>query len=393
LLALPGLTFVRRLEAAPRLRVTGYELLPIRATERTVWLFVRVKTDAGLMGLGEASDAFGFANTTKADASRMESEFRSFFQLAEGQSPLDVEAYREKGFARAASGLLSATAFSAIEQALWDLAGQALDVPSYTLFGGRLRTTLPVYANINRATKDRTPAGFAATARAAVKEGFRSIKGAPWDGFPPPGSSPQAVAAAVDTGIACVAAMRDAVGPDVAIMVDCHSNFDVALATSVAARLEPYKLAWYEEPVPPERVADTVEIHRGITQPMAAGEVLFRVRGFEALCREHAVDVIMPDVKHCGGLLELTRIAAMAAADGLTVAPHNPSGPVSTAASVQICAPMANFKLLELQWGEVAWRGEVVDPPERFVGGNIAVPNRPGFGIALNDRVVKAHPL
>src|SRR5205085_3931450 len=96
--------------AQPRLRVTGYELLPVRATERTVWLFVRLKTDAGLSGLGEASDAFGFANTTKQDAARMENEFRSFFQLAEGKSPLDVEAYRAQGFSRAASGLVSATA-------------------------------------------------------------------------------------------------------------------------------------------------------------------------------------------------------------------------------------------------------------------------------------------
>jgi len=390
---LPGLTLVRRLEAAPRLRVTGIELLPVRATERTVWLFVRLKTDAGISGLGEASDAFGFANTSKQDATRMESEFRTFFQMVQGKSPLEVEAYRELGFARAGAGLISATAFSAIEQALWDLAGKALDVPTYSLFGGRVRSSLPVYANINRATKARTPAGFAETAKAAVKDGFRSIKAAPWDGFPAAGASPQAVAAAVDLGIACVAAMRDAVGPDVAVMVDCHSNFDVALAKSVAARLEPYNLAWYEEPVPPERVVETLEIHRAIKQPMAAGEVLFRVKGFEPLCRQQAVDVIMPDVKHCGGLLELTRIAALAATDGLTVAPHNPSGPVSTAASVQICAPMANFKLLELQWGEVAWRSDVVDPPERFVKGSITVPDRPGFGVVLNDGVVKAHPL
>jgi len=393
LAALPALSLVRRLEARPRLRITGLELLPMRATERTVWLFVRLRTDAGLSGLGEASDAFGFANTTSQDAKRMESEFRTFFQLVEGKSPLDVEAYREQGLARAGNGLISATAFSAIEQAMWDLAGKALDVPTYSLFGGRIRTTLPVYANINRATKIRTTAGFADTAKAAVKDGFRSIKGAPWDGFPATGASPQAVAAAVDLGIACTAAMREAVGPDVSVMVDCHSNFDPALAKSVAARLEPYNLAWYEEPVSPERVADTVDIHRAIKQPMAAGEVLFRVKGFESLARERAVDVIMPDVKHCGGLLELTRIAAMAGADGLTVAPHNPSGPVSTAASVQICAPMANFKLLELQWGEVAWRSEVVDPPERFIQGNIAVPDRTGFGIALNDRLVKAHPI
>jgi len=392
-LALPGLTFLRHLEARPRLRITGFELLPVRATERTVWLFVRLKTDTGLSGLGEASDAFGFANTTRQDAARMENEFRSFFQLVDGKSPLDVEAYRAQGFSRAASGLVSATAFSAIEQAMWDLAGKSLDVPAYSLFGGRIRTTLPVYANINRATRTRTPAGFAETARAAVKDGFRAIKGAPWDGFPPPGASAQTIAAAVDNGIACVAAMRDAVGPDVAVMVDCHSFFDPPLAERVASRLEPYNLTWYEEPVSPERVADTLEIHRAIRQPMAAGEVLFGVRGFEPLCRQQAVNVIMPDVKHCGGLLELTRIAALAAADGLTVAPHNPSGPVSTAASVQVCAPMANFKILELQWGEVAWRSECIDPPERFVQGTIAVPDRSGFGITLNDRVVKAHQI
>jgi len=120
------------LHAAPRLRVTGFELLPVRATARTVWLFVRLRTDAGLTGLGEASDAFGFANTTKEDAARMESALRGFFELVKGQSPLDVGAYRQRAESMAAKGgLVQATACSAIEQALWDLAGKALDVPTY----------------------------------------------------------------------------------------------------------------------------------------------------------------------------------------------------------------------------------------------------------------------
>ena len=143
--------------------------------------------------------------------------------------------------------------------------------------------------------------------------------------------------------------------------------------------LEPQKLAWYEEPVPPERVEETLEIRKRIQQPMAGGEILFGVAGFAPLCRTRAVRVIMPDVKHCGGLLELTRIAAMAEADGIEVAPHNPSGPVSTAASVQVCAVLKNFRLLELQWGEVSWRSEVLQPRELFVNGNIAVPDRPGI--------------
>ncbi len=378
--------------AMPRLRVTALELLPVRATDRTVWLLVRLRTDAGISGLGEASDAFGFANTSKQDASRMESELRSFFGLVEGKSPLEIGAYRRQGEGRAAKGgLLTATAYSAIEQALWDLAGKALDVPTCTLFGGRVRDRLQVYANINRATKPRTPEGFAATARAAVKEGFRAVKAAPFDGFPPAGSPTGTIEAAVETGIRSVEAIRDAVGPGVEVMIDCHSFFDVALAERVAKRLEPQNLAWYEEPVPPEHLQDTMEIRRRIRQPMAGGEILYGVAGFSPLCRNRAVNVIMPDVKHCGGLLEMTRIAAVADEDGVTVAPHNPSGPVSTAASVQVCAVLNNFRLLELQWGEVDWRGEVVNPPEVFERGDIRVPERPGFGVDLNDNVVRAH--
>ena len=381
----------RWLEAAPGLRLTGVELLPVRASERTVWLIVRLRTDAGLTGLGEASDAFGFANTTREDAARMEAELRGLFELVKGRSPLDVERYRQRGLALATKGLVQATAFSAIEQALWDLAGQALDVPASALFGGPVRDRLRVYANINRATHPRTPDGFAASARAAVRDGFRSLKAAPWDGFPPPGSPPARVDAAVQAGIQATRAMRDAVGPDVEIMVDCHSFFDVDLAARVAKELEPVNLAWYEEPVAPERLEDTLAIRKRIVQPMAGGELLFGVAGFSGLTRTNAVHVIMPDVKHCGGLLELTRIAAMADSDGVEVAPHNPSGPVSTAATVQVCAGLRNFRLLELQWGEAAWRRDVLQPPEQFLNGSIAVPSRPGFGVTLNERVVRAH--
>jgi galactonate dehydratase len=364
----------------------------VRATERTVWLIVRLRTNAGLTGLGEASDAFGYANTTRQDAERMESALRGFFALIDGKSPLEIGAFRrqcESGVAK--GGLVAATACSAIEQALWDLTGKSLDVPVHTLFGGKLRESLQVYANINRATKQRIPAGFAATAKAAVQDGFRAVKAAPFDGFPKPGSSAAAIDAAVENGIACVIALREAVGPQVEVMVDCHSCFDVALAERVAKRLEPQNLAWYEEPVPPERVEETLEIRHRIRQSMAGGEILYGVAGFAPLCRNNAVQVIMPDVKHCGGLLELTRIAAMAEGAGVAVAPHNPSGPVSTAASVQVCAVLKNFRLLEFQWGEVSWRRDVLNPPETFENGVIRVPGRPGLGIELNEKVVRAH--
>ena len=379
--------------AAPKLRLTGVELLSVRATERTVWLFVRLRTDAGLTGLGEASDAFGFANTTSENARTMESELRSFFRLIEGKSPLEIEAYRQKGMPLARRGLVAATAFSAIEQALWDLAGKALDVPACTLMGGRVRDTLPVYANINRATNPRTPAGFAATAKRAAAEGFRALKAAPFDGFPPAGSGQAVIDAAVENGINAMIAMREAVGPGTALMVDCHSFFDVPLAVRVAERLDPLKLTWYEEPVPPEQVENTTQIRSRIRQPMAGGELLFGVSGFAPLTRNHAVDVIMPDVKHCGGLLELSRIAAMAEADDVKVAPHNPSGPVSTAASIQVCAVLSNFNFLELQWGEVGWRKDVLKPVENFQDGSIRVPDKPGFGIELNESVIRSRLL
>jgi galactonate dehydratase len=389
-----ALTWPLAIEAAPKVRITKFEIVPMRATQRTVWVFLRLSTDAGLTGLGEASDAFGFNNTTKQDSARMESEVRTFFRLIEGKSPLEIAAYRAQGEPLVTGrGLPAATAYSAIEQALWDLAGKVLDVPTHTLFGGKLRDTLPTYANVNRATRPRTPQGFAAAAKAAVQDGFRAVKAAPFDGFPPLSSPAATIDAAVENGIACVAAMREAIGPDVELMVDCHSFFDVALAERVARRLEPQNLAWYEEPVAPERTEETLEIRRRIRQPMAGGEILFGIDGFAPLSRNRAVHVIMPDVKHCGGLLELTRIAAMAEADDVAVAPHNPSGPVSTAATVQVCAVLTNFRLLELQWGEVDWRSEVVTPYEKFERGAIAVPDRPGFGIELNDKLVRAHPL
>ena len=280
------------------------------------------------------------------------SQLRTFFALIEGKSPLEISAYRAQAERLATGrGLQAATAYSAIEQALWDLAGKVLDVPTHTLFGGKLRDTLPVYANVNRATRPRTPQGFAASAKAAVQEGFRAVKAAPFDGFPPLSSPTAVIDAAVENGIACVAAMRDAIGPDVELMIDCHSFFDVALAERVARRLEPQKLAWYEEPVAPERVEETLEIRRRIQQPMAGGEILFGIDGFAPLIRTRAVHVIMPDVKHCGGLLELTRIAAMAQAEDVEVSPHNPSGPVSTAASVQVCAVLTELPAARASMG------------------------------------------
>ena len=389
-----GTTFFSTLAAqsrVSRLRVTQFEMFLVRATRRTDWLFVRLGTNQGLTGLGEASDGAPYSNGTDG-LDRMKASLAHYYSLVRDQSPFSIQEYRARGRGRALKGpLLEATAFSAIEQALWDLLGKALGAPVHELLGGSLRTELPVYANINRVTTPRTPDAFAANAAKAVKEGFRSIKAAPFDGFPRLTSPAAEIAKAADLGIACIEAMRKAIGPDVQLLIDCHSFFDVKLSIDVAARLLPQNLGWYEEPVAPTRIAETMEIRKGVRQRMAGGEILFGTEGFAPLCRNRAVDVVMPDVKHCGGIEEGRNISALAALDNVKVSPHNPTGPVATAASVQWCAALPNFEILELQWNEVPWRGDLVNPPERFVKGNIAVPSTPGFGVELNTALAQAH--
>ena len=362
--------------------VTDLEVIVVNVTQRTKWIFVLLTASNGVTGLGEAS----LGRRSELN------ELNSFFRLVEGQSPFDINLYRTKGWPRASSGNRAvATAFSAIEQALWDIVGKTLNVPVYQLFGGKLRDSLPVYANINRATSNRTPEGFAEKARQAVADGFKAIKAAPFDGFPPLTAAANEISSARQLGVDCVFAMREAIGDDIAIKIDAHSFFDVKLSISVAQQLLPANLSWYEEPIAPTQTTNTRRIHESISQTLAGGEFLFGVEGFAPLCEEKAVDIIMPDIKHCGGLLEAFRIAAVAEANGVKVSPHNPSGPVSTAASVALCAALPNFEILEYQWGEQPWRSNLVVPNEKFVNGAINISNSPGFGIAFNERVLAEH--
>ncbi|MFC1538448.1 enolase C-terminal domain-like protein [Candidatus Latescibacterota bacterium] len=354
------------------LKITEMEVFKIKATSKTKWIFVRLNTNLGLTGLGEAT------YSVRYEAKELE----SFFELVYDQSPFDIESYRQRGWIWAKyAGLEAAAAFCAIEHAMWDLVGKALNVSIYNLFGGKLRNEIPVYANINRATIDRSPESFAVNAQKAVGDGFSAIKAAPFDG-----------SVTTEEGIACIAAMREAIGPDVKLLIDCHSNFDVELAITIAEQLEPYNLYWYEEPVAPEKVTETKTIKSSINQSMAGGELLLGMDGFAPLCQNQAVDIIMPDVIYCGGIMEGKMIAAMATVeDNILVSPHNPWGPVSTAACVQLSTGMPNFDILEYQWNEVSWRSDLIIPPEQFQNGMIPVPDRPGLGIELNDEVIREH--
>ena len=366
------------------LRITDINVVVVNVTARTNWILVQLQTNQGISGLGEAS----LGRRTELP------ELGEFFQLVRDQSPFAIASFREQGFARLSGNNRSrATAFSAIEQALWDICGKALQVPVYQFFGGKLRDELTVYANINRATVERTPEGFAAKATDAVADGFQALKAAPFDGFPSLDAPVQEISRATDLGIAAVYAMRDAVGQDVAIKIDAHSFFDVDLAIEVANQLKGASLSWYEEPVAPTLLAETVAIKNGVQQVMAGGEFLFGRDGFRDLCVRQAVDIIMPDIKHCGGAQELFQIATMAETFNVAVSPHNPSGPISTAASASLCAAISNFEILEFQWGEADWRGELLQPAELFNNGKLTVSDAPGWGVSLNQSVLESHSL
>ncbi|GAB3284861.1 galactonate dehydratase [Larkinella harenae] len=318
-----------------------------------------------------------------------------------GETPFVVEQFRQRGLLRARTGGKTAiTAFSGIEQALWDLAGKALDVPTYSLFGGKIRDTIKVYANINRATNERDANGrrliasFQKNAEGALKSGFKAVKLAPFDDMKPlKTASPEQIEADLAYAIACTEAVRQTIGSEVDLLIDVHSHLNRALAIETARRLEKANLYWFEEAVDPQtQPEDTKAITEAIQQPVAGGEAIFGREGFAALIQNKALDIIMPDVKHCGGLLECRFIAALAEfSGGIQVSPHNPSGPISTAASVQVCAGMPNFSILEFAYGEVPWRAELINPAEEFRDGYLPVPTGPGLGYTLNHSVLSRH--
>jgi galactonate dehydratase len=197
----------------------------------------------------------------------------------------------------------------------------------------------------------------------------------------------------IQHAINCIEGVRSTIGKDIDLLIDVHSHLNVALATDTAKRIEDAKLFWFEEPVDPQKYAkETKEIRSSIRQTLAGGESVFGRKGYEELINTKALEIIMPDVKHCGGILELKYIAAMADAAGdIKVAPHNPSGPVATAASVSVCSGLSNFAILEYAFGEVPWSNDLINPSLHFKDGYLQISDAPGLGITLNYSEIKKH--
>jgi galactonate dehydratase len=371
------------------MKIADVRVLGVRVNHRGNWVFVEVETDDGIVGLGEASQSGD-------DAALAFLIRRSLRPKLLGRDPSSVEAIWRDLASRPAGGTidgrLEATALSAVEQALWDVNGRALGVPVHRLLGGAVREQIRLYANVNRHVTDRAPAGFARAARAAVAGGFTAVKLAPFDGVHWAQRDRAEAGALLARGIERVAAVREAVGPEVELMVDCHERLNLEMALGVARDFERLGVVWFEDPTEPTDDLDGLRALRRATDlPLVTGERLFGRAAFWPLLRSGAVGTIMPDVKHCGGLWEGKKIAAMAEAARVMVSPHNPSGPIATLASAHLAATLPNFSRLEYAWGEVPWRAALTRPAEAVVGGELPVPQAPGLGATLDPAVLEAH--
>ena len=355
---------------------------------------VRIDTDEGISGYGEANPDAG--------AAAIVGLIGELKHLLVGEDPRDVERCwerlrRAKVFAGAQAGVF-VIAISGLELALWDLAAKAAGQPLYRLLGGRFRERVRLYADCGRGD-DSSPEGCAERARRCVREGFTAVKfdiddlrhPAKRDRF-----NHSLSAAEVRSMVERVAAVRDAIGPDVDLCIDMHARYDVPAACRVAWELEPFKLLWLEEPVPAENLEALAKVRAGTRTPICAGENLYLRWGFRELLERQAADVIMPDVPKCGGLAESKKIANYAEVYYVPFAPHLVSTPLGTMATGHVCAAVPNFLVLEWHAMEEreAWDSYVLTAggaTSIVEDGHIRLPDAPGIGVELDMDGVRAH--
>ena len=347
---------------------------------RTNWVFVKVSTDAGISGVGEAT--LEYRELTLATA------IEELDRRLRGRDPFDIEAlwhecYRDTYFR---GGPVNMSALSGVEMALWDIKGKALGVPVYELLGGKVRDRVPCYAN-GWFAPATTPEEFAAKAKAAAARGFTGLK---WDPF---GKAYLNISKAdLNKALRCIEAVVEAVGDQVEILVEGHGRFNVATAVRIGRALEDYDITWFEEPVPPDNLEALAEVKQRVRVPIAAGERLYSRWDYQRFFDLRCADYAQPDPSHVGGINEVKKIAAQAEARHIALCPHNPSGPVANAVSLHLAACTPNFHLLETMALDVPWRAEICDEAIVFDDGVMHIPSRPGLGIELNEAAIAAHP-
>ncbi len=356
------------------------------------WVFVKVITDQpGLYGWGEATLEWH----TRAVCGAID----DLKPLIVGQDPRRIEhlwqtMYRQHFWH--SNGIVRATAISGIDIALWDILGKMLGTPCFQLWGGRVRDSIRLYCHLGGGRMEdfyETPVGeasrFADLAQQAVEAGFSAFKT-----MAVPPTMPIEGLVPVKAAAACVEAMRERVGDEIDIMVDCHARPSPAMGMRFAQALEPYGLYFLEEPCWPEQAEGLAAIAASVTTPIATGERLTSLDQFQRLFTLRACSVTQPDITHCGGLSIARRVAALAESSRIALAPHNPQGPVSTAASLQLGFAEPSYVICETVQGDVPWRADIikesfdVDLRTRTV----RCTDKPGLGVELDEREIAKHP-
>lgn len=367
------------------MKITGLKTFVLGSGWRNL-ILLRLDTDVpGLHGIGEATVQWGDEGMLGYLAS-LEKRYLI------GTDPRDIEAlweriYRNEYWRR---DFFVCTALGGVEMACWDILGKSLGVPVWRLLGGKCREAVHAYAN-GWYQVERAPEAIAARAADVIRKGYTALKIDPFGS----GSYEMTEEEKVRS-VAIIAAVRDAIGPSPDIFIEMHGRFAAHTAIDMCHRLAPFRPGWFEEPVPPENMNALVEVRRAVAHlgiPVAAGERLFTRYQYLDLFRDRAVDIIQPDVCHAGGLAETRKIAAMAEAHYMPVAPHNACSPVGTMASLHVAVCTPNFKIQETfdDFVEPWVRDAVIGRPE-VKNGCFNVPEAPGLGVELNEAVIAAHP-
>lgn len=343
---------------------------------------VEVTTDDGITGLGETrmlqrTDALHGYLKEAADNHII------------GRDPFEIESlvHRMMHDDYARVGEVTASGIAAVEMACWDIVGKVLNQPVYRLLGGAVRDKIKAYAN-GWYTVERTPEEFHSAARGVVERGYRALKLDPFGA-----GTYELDRSETAQSIGLVEAVRDAVGPDVEIMVEMHGRFTPATAIRLAKLLEPFNPEWIEEPVPPDNLEALAKVAAKVNIPVATGERLHSRFEYRELFALQAADVIQPDIGHFGGILETRKVAATAETHYVLIAPHNVGGPVLTAANLHLAAVTPNFKVQE-HFNDFAdaWVKDVCTGLPELVDGYFPLPTAPGLGITLNHELAAEHP-
>ena len=344
--------------------------------------FVQVHTDEGLVGVGETR----MLGHTQALLGYLAEASRNHVV---GSDPFDIESLvrRMKYGDYGRAGEIVMSGIGCVEMACWDIVGKALGQPVWRLLGGKVNERIKAYAN-GWYTVERTPEEFRAAACRVVERGYRALK------FDPFGSGRMELEHDERMrAVALVEAVRDAVGPEVEVLVEMHGRFAAHEAIRVAGLLEPFAPAWLEEPVPPENLKALAKVAQHTPLPIATGERIHDRLEFRELFEQQSVDVIQPDIGHIGGILEVRKLAATAEAHYVMVAPHNVGGPVLTAANLHLAACTPNFKIQEHfnDFADEEVKQAAPGVPE-VRDGAFDLPTAPGLGVDLDVDFVAERP-